>query len=466
MTAGRIGLLLLLAIGAVAVSAHSAGQLLRTLSVPQTARPHGSPPSTGDGSRSGRADRRARRRAAETAPRRKTPRARVFPASRARASDAELFGVSLPLLIAIESAICVVALAGIGGVLTVRRVRRRSRREYALYELHLSPHDESKPQDLEDMIEAIANIVRAFPADRARNGQPFLALELLCETEPSGGLEWRLGVRCEPRAAVGLDAAISAAYPVVPLGHRLGEAPAPAPRPGGLGMPGHVMRFRKQRSFIYPLVAPGDELSSPPLEAIAHAQVAAAAPSVVRFQLTPAPALFEDLARALYRRHENRLVRQERWGLPEGGLTSTLNRAEMANAQRTQNRSLFWLETVVAADEADTCKQLAAAVQARRGENRLRRRWLIARHDLYRRRFATAIPPLLPSPRSLLSAAEAAHLLELPSARMKGVPVRRVAIPRIPMPPEILRANVDAPIATPPDDEPVATNGGRVLEPA
>ena len=173
---------------------------------------------------------------------------------------------------------------------------------------------------------------------------------------------------------------------------------------------------------------------------------------MVRFQLTPAPAFFEELARSVYRRHENRLVRQERWGLPEGGLTSTLNRAEMANAERTQNRSLFWLEITVAAATRETCKQLAAAVQARRGENRLHRRWMIVRENLYRRRFATATPPLLPSPRSLVSAAEAAHLLELPSARMKGVPVRRIAIPRIPMPPEILRASPHTPVAAPPDE--------------
>ncbi len=110
------------------------------------------------------------------------------------------------------------------------------------------------------------------------------------------------------------------------------------------------MRFRKARGFVYPLVAAEDVLASPPLEAIAHTQVALGVPSVVRFQLTPAPLVCEALARGLYRRHENRLVRQERWGLPEGGLSSTLNRAEMGNAQRTQNRSLFWLELVVATD--------------------------------------------------------------------------------------------------------------------
>jgi hypothetical protein len=33
---------------------------------------------------------------------------------------------------------------------------------------------------------------------------------------------------------------------------------------------------------------------------------------------------------------------------------------------------------------------------------------------------------------------------------MRDVPVRRVAIPRIPMPPEILRADADEPVAIPP----------------
>ena len=132
-------------------------------------------------------------------------------------------------------------------------------------------------------------------------------------------------------------------------------------------------------------------------------------------------------------------MRQERWGLPEGGLTSTFNRAEMRAAERTQNRSLFWLETVVAADTPEACKTVAAAVQSRRGENRLHRRWMTVRQRLYRRRFPRALGPLIPSLRSLVSAAEVAHLLELPSARMKGVPVRRVTIPRIPAPPEVGR---------------------------
>ncbi|MGB0096373.1 MAG: hypothetical protein WBP81_28025, partial [Solirubrobacteraceae bacterium] len=138
--------------------------------------------------------------------------------------------------------------------------------------------------------------------------------------------------------------------------------------------PGYVIRFRKERSFVYSLIADGEEEASSPLEQVARAQIALGAPSIVRFQLTPTPSFFEELARRLYRRHENKLVRQERWGLPEGGLWSTFNRAEMRAAERTQNRSLFWLEAVIAADSAQGCKTVAAAVQSRRGENRLHRR--------------------------------------------------------------------------------------------
>jgi hypothetical protein len=349
-------------------------------------------------------------------------------------------GLRTVLVAGLEIAAGVLMLGLLLAVLVLRRMRRRSRRRYALYELHLSTHDQAKGQDLEDMVESIANIVRAWPADRLRDGQPYAALELICGGTPQAGgdgeLEWSINVRCEPQAVAALDGAISAAYPDIRLGRAHGQQPRP--RPGALREPAYV-RFRKERSFVYSLIADGEEQASSPVEQIARAQIAAGAPSIVRFQLTPTPSYFEELARRLYRRHENKLVRQERWGLPEGGLWSTFNRAEMRAAERTQNRSLFWLETVIAADSREVCKTVAAAVQSRRGENRLHRRWMIVRQRLYRRRFPRALGPLIPSFRTLASAAEVAHLLELPSARMKGVPVRRVTIPRIPAPPGVTR---------------------------
>ena len=346
-----------------------------------------------------------------------------------------------------------IALIGLLAMALVgRRIGRRSRREYALYELHLSTHDQAKPQDLEDMVESIANIVRAWPAERMRDGQPYLALELICGRTPhsrSGReMQWSINIRCQPRDVAALDGAISAAYPDVRLGRVHGQEPCP--RAGGLREPGYVMRFRKERSFVYSLIADGEQDASAPLEQIARAQVAASAPSIVRFQLTPTPSCFEALARRRYRQHEHRIARQEHWGLPDSALQSTFNRAEMRAAERTQNRSLFWLETVIAADTPEVCKTVAAAVQSRRGENRLHRRWMILRQHRYRKRFPQALGPLIPSTRCLVSAAEVAHLLALPSARMKGVPVKRMTLPRIPAPPGVTRGHRNRPTTTNP----------------
>jgi hypothetical protein len=81
---------------------------------------------------------------------------------------------------------------------------------------------------------------------------------------------------------------------------------------------------------------------------------------------------------------------------------------------------------------------------------------MVLRQRLYRRRFPSAYPPLLPpaSMQNLVSGAELAHLLELPSARMKGVPVTRLTIPRMPAPPDAFRASdPHAPAAPAPVDE-------------
>jgi hypothetical protein len=447
----RVLLVLLLIVGGVGLSLVFVSKAARSLhdsslfQISPTTTALGRPGTkqSGDGGRRRPRDARGRRPGSRPGALKRPTESPVH-AARQRDAGGALFhvgGLRAVLVAGLEIAAGLLLLALLLVVLVLRRLRRRSRRQYGLYELHLSTHDQAKGQDLEDMVESIANIVRAWPADRVRHGQPYLALELVCGGAPrtSGQreLEWSINVRCEPTTVAALDGAISAAYPDVRLGRVHGEQPRP--RAGGVREPGYLMRFRKERSFVYSLIADGEEQASSPLEQIARSQIAAGAPSIVRFQLTPTPSFFEELARRLYRRHENKLVRQERWGLPEGGLWSTFNRAEMRAAERTQNRSLFWLETVVAADTREVCKTVAAAVQSRRGENRLHRRWMIIRQRLYRRRFQRALGPLIPSFRTLVSAAEVAHLLELPSARMKGVPVRRVTIPRIPAPPEVGR---------------------------
>ena len=373
-----------------------------------------------------------------------------------------LSGGALAAIVGGELALGLLAVCALLAAFTVRRVRLRARREYRLYEVHLSTHDEAKPQDLQDMLEQIANIVRAFPADRARRGQPFVALELICN-RAGEGMEWSLNLRCQPQVVQALDGALSAAYPDVRVGHV--HAEAAAPRPGVLREPGHVMRFRKERSFIYPLIAPDDRPGSPPLEQIARAQVALAQPSIVRLALTPTPTWFEALARRHHHRRERGVTDQPRSAAAHRPAPSaTLHRAELINALAAQNQSLFWLEAAVAADSPAACQTIAAAVQARRGENRLHRRVMVARQGLYRRRFPRALGPLIPSPRSLVSAAEAAHLLALPSARMKGVPMRRLTVPRIPAPPRSAAAHAN-PTAPAPRTAPPATSRSRLDRP-
>ncbi len=184
------------------------------------------------------------------------------------------------------------------------------------------------------MMEAIANLVRAFPADRARHGQPYVAFELDHGPGPSGELEWSLAVRCAPAARRRPRRRAQRRLPRrPPRPHRAASRPQPradAPRrpraracasassaasstrcwPPATSSPRR--RWRRSRT-------PRSSLGVPSIDPLhAHARA-----GLLRGARAPA-------ATAATRTGSSR---QERWGLPEGGLTSTLNRAEMTNAE-------------------------------------------------------------------------------------------------------------------------------------
>ena len=357
-----------------------------------------------------------------------------------------IWSISTALTVAAADGIAGLTLCMAVGLLLVKhRLDARESREYGLYEVHLSMHDDARPRDLKDMVEALAATVREWPLDRARHGQPFFAVELHYG-RGRGGMEFMIALRCEQSLVVALEAVLANAYPDVRVGH-VGVG-APAPIPGRLRQPGYVLRFRKERPFLYPLtVRDEDEEASPTMEAIAQTQVMVGVPSSVRLQCTPAPLGMEGWARRRFRLHEDHLARSEqRFVLADAGLRSVLNQGEMSDASRAANSALFWFEAQVAAPTGEDANRIAAALIARRGENRLQRRRMILRQDLYRRRFPDAYPPLLPAFgwgnfNHLASAVELTHLLTLPTARMKAVPVRRLTIPRLPAPPEIARTD-------------------------
>jgi hypothetical protein len=334
-------------------------------------------------------------------------------------------------------------LLGVTSASTVdRRLRNRLIRRYERYEIKLSMHDDTKPGDLEDMVEAIGAAVRKRYNDRVSQGQPFVALELWHRAS-AVGMQWTLCLVCEENMARTLEGIIAGTYPDVRIGHEFDEEPRPID--ATVEEPRHVMRFRKRRSYIYPLGGPspttthGQAKTTPLIEAIAMTQTSLAVPSLVRLVIMPASEQLEDRARRRLESHERR--KREREHHHRLG-TSLLDEAELRSAVEVRQRSMFYLEVQVGSSDWETCNRIAASLVARRGENHLHRRYVVIRQRLYRRRFPTAYPPLLPpaSLRNLVSGAELAHLLELPSARMKGVPVRRLTIPRMPAPPDAFRA--------------------------
>ncbi len=343
-----------------------------------------------------------------------------------------------------------------------RRVLNRRVRRYERFEVRLSAHDEAPPEDLADAVEAIIGVVRERADVRWREGQPWLAVEFHHAPAPTGELEWTVCVVCEPRVVRQLDAALASAYPNVRLGFDFVAEPQPVS--GALRRPVHVERLRKHKPFVFALgrdradgrAAPAS--GAPLVELVAQAQVAAGAPSTVRLTLTPTLHAVERLATSLARSEANRAAREERWGATEAGLRAPQRRRELEGTAPSQNRSLCWSELAIGSDDAAACMAVTSALQALRGANRLHRRIVDLRPARTRARFVTGEPPLLPVTfagglRTLLSSAEIATLIELPTARMRGVPVRRLMLPRLPAPPDALRA--DGVLQEPPaDNEP------------
>jgi len=323
------------------------------------------------------------------------------------------------------------------GAVVASRLWARRQRVYALYELHLSLQDEAPFARVMAMVRQIGGTLRARPGERLARGQPLVAFEAIAMSGPTE-MQWRIGVRCEPRAVRAIEAHIRGCYPDVRLG-RVHDEP-PTPLQGRMQVPRHVLRLCKAKTFVLPLggsaTAEGQE--GPPLKQLATVQTALAHGSVVRLQIAPAPLGAELLARAAYRRRE-----ASRGGAGDRlELFSPLTRQEMNSAEDTQNQALFWLEAQVCSPDREECWRLAQGLAAERGANRLQVRHMLLQSWLYRRRFPRALPPLWRSPslRSLVSTAELAHLLELPSAAMKGVAVRRNAVPRLPADTDARRA--------------------------
>jgi hypothetical protein len=379
---------------------------------------------------------RAHRQTGNRRPGPARPQVGAVQTERSRAGRAGATGVTWPLarvVVLLGAAVSALLL----GALAVSRLWARRRRVYALYELHLSLQDEAPFGRVAAMVRQIGGTLGARPAERLVRGQPFVAFELIATSEPTQ-MRWRIGVRCEPRSVRAIEAHIRGCYPDVRVG-RVHDEP-PTPFAGRMQVPRYLLRLCKAKAFVLSLggsaTAEGQE--GPPLKQLATVQTALRHGSVVRLQIAPAPIGAELLARAAYRRREaSRGGRGDRLEF-----FSPLTRQEMTSAEETQNQALFWLEALVCSGDREECWRVAQGLAAERGANRLQVRHMPLRTWLYRRRFPRALPPLFRSPslRALVSTTELAHLLELPSAAMKGVAVSRNAVPRLPADTDARRA--------------------------
>lgn len=382
-------------------------------------------------------------------------------AYRAATSTATTGGV--PWLVVLWAGTGVLMVVVLPGVVVSRRLRARRSRRYAYYEIVHSMHDEAFTRDVEDGMEALAHAIRETPGRRLLHGQghiSWIMTKMLIDGEP----DFKILLELEPRHAKTVDAVLASVWPDVRLGHGHTGDPVPLSR-GGLIEPGRLLRYRKQRPFYYaltPMAETGREFRAPS-EAIGKMLTSTPGDyAIVRLQLTPMLQWLEGFARWRAHREQNRVERGSLWGLADAGLKDTVRHEEFTQtARRVVDSSLFSLEAQVAAPTLKDALRVGAALSAPRGSNRLHRRVMVVRERLYKRRFTRAQGPLFPtlSGRSLVSSREIAHLVELPTARMKNVPLHRLPLPRVPMPPEVMRIEHKTPMRTPPPSAAASTNG-------
>ena len=294
------------------------------------------------------------------------------------------------------------------------------------------------------MVESIANIVRAWPADRARHGQPYFALELICSAVEAPGGRRRDGVVDQhPLRADDGGRARRGDQRRLPRRQARPRSTASSPdraraaaRAGvrdavSQGAKLRLLADRRRRRARRPRRS-----SRSPAPRSRRARPRSCASSSPRRPRSSR----SSPAGCIAARRTSSCARSAS-GCPRAGCCrrSTAPRCAPPSAPRT-----------AACSGSRPSSPPTAARCARRSPPRCSRAaartgftaggWSSARASTAGGSRARSARSSRRSAR-LVSAAEVAHLLELPSARMKGVPVRRVTIPRIPAPPEVARGS-------------------------
>lgn len=330
----------------------------------------------------------------------------------------------------IASKVLAAAVCAIVVVLAARAVVRR-RRRYRRYRLEPYRSDEASPEQVEDLFESWHQQLLRRWWLRIPLGQDSLALELGVARSDKGD-QAELFVVCPERVADAVEGALRACYPNSRLVAR-DEQPA---------QPKQIIRLKKRYEFIRRLRTPRD-YDSPLVDAALSQMDGVAGRATLQYVVTPTPALFDRLARSLFREQEAKLERARLRERGDPGLRSQLAGQELEGGLEIQHRTLFFCDLRVGAASYGDADAVAAALQGESSaENRLVerrvRRW--ARGPLYARRMQRALGNPVPSWRhGVVSSRELAGLWQLPSPGLGGVRLARCSVPRAVAPPEIVR---------------------------
>jgi hypothetical protein len=326
----------------------------------------------------------------------------------------------------------------VSGVLVVfLRLLARHRRCYVRLRVEVYRTDHASAEAVVRMFEALHKRVLVRWWRRLIAGQPSVGLEVhherISDSSGVGSHAW-LAVTCPLDSERMVEAALRAAYPNCRL----------TPVAGRVQAPSAVLRLKKDGKFIERVksLEHFEHEREPPVNRLLTAMGATRAPVFVQVALTPTPALFERLARHLYKQHEHRLSRERRAHAVALD-RSMVDDAELRGGLDVQHRPLFFADVRVAAAERRTCEQVASELRSENAENKLVERGTSLRQGvlaLYARRIERGEGnSLAPFRRGVFASTELASIWHLPSIDYMTVPFARAAVPLAPASPSIMR---------------------------
>ena len=327
------------------------------------------------------------------------------------------------------------------GVACARLLARRRRR---YVRLRVLPYrgDRASAEAIVGMYDALHKRLLRRWWRRLLSGQPSLSLEIhhLPPRNGDANSAW-LAISCPRGAESAIESGLRHAYPNCTLDRR---AQPDEPAIVAAERRSTVLRLKKSATFIE-RVKSLDRFEHDREPAMNHLLTAIAATrscAVVQIALTPAPAIFERLARRMHERREARLRGSVR-ASARVRASSMVREVELRGGLEVQHRPLFFVDLRIVAPDRQTCEAISAEVRVASAENRLVERGTSLRRAMpssYARRIARGEGNPLPSfRRNVFASTELAAIWQLPASDFAAVPFARSVLPVAPAPPGVTR---------------------------